>query len=106
MSPATTLIHVTRSRLLEPALVSLDCQRVGFPAASCAFRDRPVLLLVGAAAAAAAAAAVLVVRDGLVGTAPHRTGSEAALRTNYLVDPASSICLSQRLSHACLSTSR
>lgn len=24
-------------------------------------------------------------------------------RTNYLVDPASSICLSQRLSHACLS---
>ena len=25
---------------------------------------------------------------------------------NYLVDPASSICLSQRLSHACLSTSR
>ena len=26
--------------------------------------------------------------------------------TNYLVDPASSICLSQRLSHACLSTSR
>jgi len=68
MSPATTLIHVTRSRLLEPALVSLDCQRVGFPAASCAFRDRPVLLLVGAAAAAA----VLVVRDGLVGTAPHR----------------------------------
>jgi hypothetical protein len=69
MSPATTLIHVTRSRLLEPALVSLDCQRVGFPAASCAFRDRPVLLLVGAAAAAAA---VLVVRDGSVGTAPHR----------------------------------
>ena len=26
--------------------------------------------------------------------------------THYLVDPASSICLSQRLSHACLSTSR
>ena len=26
--------------------------------------------------------------------------------TGYLVDPASSICLSQRLSHACLSTSR
>ena len=24
---------------------------------------------------------------------------------SYLVDPASSICLSQRLSHACLSTS-
>ena len=28
------------------------------------------------------------------------------LFTSYLVDPASSICLSQRLSHACLSTSR
>ena len=27
-------------------------------------------------------------------------------KTKYLVDPASSICLSQRLSHACLSTSR
>ncbi|MDE3400274.1 MAG: hypothetical protein PWK00_04620, partial [Coxiella burnetii] len=27
-----------------------------------------------------------------------------ALASPYLVDPASSICLSQRLSHACLST--
>ena len=35
MSPETA-IHVTRSRLLEPALVALDCQRVGFSAASCA----------------------------------------------------------------------
>ena len=33
-------------------------------------------------------------------------GKPVRIRTKYLVDPASSICLSQRLSHACLSTSR
>ena len=36
------------------------------------------------------------------GPAPSRPGSLYSL--NYLVDPASSICFSQRLSHACLST--
>jgi hypothetical protein len=33
-------------------------------------------------------------------------GERKLPKTKYLVDPASSICLSQRLSHACLSTSR
>ena len=33
-------------------------------------------------------------------------GIYISTKTKYLVDPASSICLSQRLSHACLSTSR
>ena len=37
---------------------------------------------------------------------PHRHARllVVALASPYLVDPASSICLSQRLSHACLST--
>ena len=34
----------------------------------------------------------------------HRSSSTDRSQSGYLVDPASSICLSQRLSHASLST--
>jgi hypothetical protein len=40
-----------------------------------------------------------------VGSAFGSVSSSRCFYDSYLVDPASSICLSQRLSHACLSTS-
>ena len=58
-------------------------------------RDRPP--------ARALSARVLRAQPPALGTRPARRLSLCA-RALYLVDPASSICLSQRLSHACLST--
>ena len=45
-------------------------------------------------------------RNILIYLCADKNVSSDSLFTSYLVDPASSICLSQRLSHACLSTSR
>ena len=54
------------------------------------------------------AGSVGVDRSLLVRAAGFRAGCSTATSYEvwYLVDPTSSICLSQRLSHACLSTSR
>ena len=43
--------------------------------------------------------------SGLVPGRVGACGARPLVQRRYLVDPASSICLSQRLSHACLSTS-
>ena len=46
------------------------------------------------------------VRHSWGGRRARLSGPPCVFGRVYLVDPASSICLSQRLSHACLSTSR